>query len=71
MKLLNGNIGIILGKFIKDLSSETRDTETYLYVRDNISKYQLDININSKVIKNKMIEVATILTFRFLFYNIY
>ena len=53
----------ILGKFIKDLSSETRDTETYLYVRDNISKYQLDININSKVIKNKMIEVATILKF--------
>ena len=53
----------ILVKFIKDLSSETRDTETYLYVRDNISKYQLDININSKVIKNKMIEVATILKF--------
>ena len=45
----------ILGKFIKDMSSETKDTETYLYVRDNISKYQLDININSKAIKNKMI----------------
>mgnify|MGYP001379414303 CR=1 FL=1 len=53
----------ILGKFIKDMSSETKDTETYLYVRDNISKYQLDININSKAIKNKMIEVETVLKF--------
>ena len=54
----------ILGKFIKDLSVETKNTETYLYVKDNISKYQLDININSKAIKNKMIEVNTILSFQ-------
>ncbi len=54
----------ILGKFIKDLSVETKNAETYLYVRDNISKYQLDININSKAIKNKMIEVNTILSFQ-------
>ena len=53
----------ILGKFIKDMSSETPDTETYIFVRDYISKYQLDIDINSKAIKNKMIEISTILKF--------
>ena len=53
----------ILGQFIKDLSSETKDGETYLYVRENISSYQLDININSKALKNKMIEINTILKF--------
>ena len=54
----------ILGKYIKDLSSETPDVETYLYVRDNISNYQLDINITSKALKNKLIEINT--TFKFI-----
>ena len=49
----------ILGKYIKDLSSETPNAETYIYVRDRISKYQLDIDINSKALKNKMIEINT------------
>ena len=49
----------ILGNYIKDLSSETPDIETFLYVRDRISKYQLDIDIKSKAIKNKMIEINT------------
>ena len=53
----------ILGKFIKDLSSETKDIETYLFVKDNISKYQLGIDITSKALKNKMIEICT--TFKF------
>ena len=53
----------ILGKFIKDLSSETPDVETYLFVRDSINKYQLGIDINSKALKNKMIEINT--TFKF------
>ena len=53
----------ILGKYIKDLSSETPDAETYIYVRDRISKYQLDININSKALKNKLIEINTTLKF--------
>ena len=53
----------ILGKYIKDLSGETKDIETYLFVRDNISKYQLDIDITSKALKNKMIEVNTKLKF--------
>ena len=49
----------ILAKYIKDMSSETRDVETYIFTRDNISNYQLNININSKAIKNKHIEVNT------------
>ena len=53
----------ILGKFIKDLSGETKDVETYLFVKDNISKYQLGIDITSKALKNKMIEVNTKLKF--------
>ena len=53
----------ILGKYIKDLSSETKDVETYLFVRENISKYQLGIDIASKALKNKMIEVNTTLKF--------
>ena len=53
----------ILGKYIKDLSSETKDVETYLFVRDNIFKYQLGIDITSKALKNKMVEVNTTLKF--------
>ena len=53
----------ILGKYIKDMSSETPDIETYIFVREYISKYQLNIDINSKALKNKMIEVNTILKF--------
>ncbi len=53
----------ILTKFIKDASSETADVETYLFVKDNVSKYQLNIDINSKAIKNKLIEVNTTLKF--------
>jgi len=53
----------ILGKYIKDMSSETPDIETYIFVRDCISKYQLNIDINSKALKNKMIEINTILKF--------
>ena len=49
----------IICKYIKDLSSETPDIETYLFVRDQIQKYQLGIDISSKAIKNKMIEVNT------------
>ena len=53
----------ILGKFIKDMSSETPDIETYIFVKDYISKYQLNIDINSKPLKNKMVEINTILKF--------
>ena len=53
----------ILGKYIKDMSSETPDIETYIFVREYISKYQLNIDINSKALKNKMIEINTILKF--------
>jgi len=53
----------ILGKYIKDASSETPDIETYIFVKDQISKYQLNIDITSKPLKNKMIEIETLLKF--------
>ena len=53
----------ILAKFIKDVSSETPDVETFLFVKDNISKYQLNIDITSKALKNKFIEVDITLKF--------
>ena len=53
----------ILAQFIKDMSSETADIQSYLFVKDNISKYHLDIDISSKPLKNKLIEVNTKLKF--------
>ncbi len=53
----------ILGKYIKDMSSETPDVETFIFVKDYISKYQLNIDIRSKALKDKMIEINTILKF--------
>ena len=53
----------IIGKYIKDMSSETPDVETYIFVKDYISKYQLGIDINSKALKNKMVEINTLLKF--------
>ena len=53
----------ILGKYIKDMSGETHDIETYIFVKDQISKYQLNIDINSKPLKDKMIEIETLLKF--------
>ena len=53
----------ILAKYIKDMSSETPDIETFLFVKDNISKYHLNIDINSKPLKNKMVEISTIIKF--------
>ena len=53
----------ILTNFIKDMSSETADVQSYLFVKENISKYHLNIDITSKALKNRMIEVSTILKF--------
>ena len=53
----------VLAKYIKDMSSETPDIETFIFVKDNISKYQLNIDITSKALKNKLIEVNTTLKF--------
>ena len=53
----------ILAKYIKDMSSETPDAETYMYVKDNITRYQLGIDINSKAIKSRLIEVNTSIKF--------
>ena len=54
----------ILGKFIKDMSSETKDIETYLFVKNKIAKYKLGIDITSKPLKNKLIEINTNLKFQ-------
>ena len=61
-KMMNENYKI-MSKFIKDISGETPDIETYLYVKDFISKYQLNIEINSKPLKAQVIEVNTLLKF--------
>ena len=49
----------ILAEYIKDMSSETPNIETYIFVKDNISKYHLNIDINSIPLKNKLIEINT------------
>ena len=54
----------ILSGYVKDLSSETPNVESYLYTKDNVSKYELDIDINSKPLKDKLIEVNTTLKFQ-------
>ena len=72
----------ILARYIKDLSSETPDVETYLFVKDKISKYKLNIDIKSKPLKNKLIEINITfifqrfwidwniqLVFRYIFFN--
>jgi preprotein translocase subunit SecB len=53
----------IMSEFVKDMSSETPDVQTYLFVKDNIPKYHLDIEISSKALRNKIIEVNTTLKF--------
>ena len=53
----------IVSKFIKDISGETPDIETYLYVKDYISKYQMNIEIKSKALKAQIIEINTLLKF--------
>ena len=53
----------IIGNFIKDMSSETPDAQTYIFVKDKISKYRLNIDINSRPVKNGVIEINTILKF--------
>ena len=53
----------ILTQYIKDISSETSNVETYLFVKDNISKYHLNIDISSKPLKNRLIEINTTLKF--------
>ena len=53
----------ILLNYIKDLSVETPDPESLIAARENISKYSLKLDLNSKILKNKMIEVYTKLTY--------
>ena len=48
----------ILGEFIKYISAETKDIEIYIHTKENISKFKLFIDINTKPLKNKMVEVS-------------
>ena len=52
-----------MSEYVKDMSSETPDVQTYLFVKDNIPKYHLNIEITSKALKDKIIEVNTTLKF--------
>ena len=53
----------IIAKFVRDMSSETPDIDTYLFVKDNISHYSLGIDIKSKVLKEKILQVETTLRY--------
>ena len=53
----------IIGNFIKDMSSETPDAQTYIFVKDKITKYRLKIDINSKAVKKNIVEVNIIIKF--------
>ena len=59
---MNDNYKII-ARYVKDMSSETPDVETFIFVKENISKYQLKIDITSKALKDKVVEINT--TFKF------
>ena len=54
----------ILAKYIKDSSSETPDVETYLFVKENISKYKLKIDIKTKPLKNALLEINITFTYK-------
>tara|TARA_S200000501_G_scaffold358038_1_gene382362 strand:+ start:384 stop:806 length:423 start_codon:yes stop_codon:yes gene_type:complete len=49
----------IITEYVKDISSETPDIETYLFVKEKILKYNLSIEINSTPLKNNMVEINT------------
>ena len=54
----------IILSYTKDLSVETPDAESLISARENISKYSLNFDLNSKFLKNKMIEIETKLTYQ-------
>ena len=54
----------ILGEFIKDISAKTKDVESYIYTKENISKFKLFIDISTKPLKNKMAEVSITTKFK-------
>ena len=53
----------IFAEFVKDLSSETKDLETYLHVKEYLKNYNLNIEISSKPLKNRFVEVNTKLSY--------
>ena len=53
----------ILTSYVKNISSKINDTESFIYLKDNIPKYSLGIDINSIPLKNNMAEVNIKLNF--------
>ena len=53
----------VLTQFVKDMSSETPDVETYLYVKEYLKNYNLNLDITTKPLKNRMIEINTKLSY--------
>jgi len=51
----------IISKFIKDISFEIPDAQTFVMLEKEISNYNLKFDINSKPFKENIIEVNTIL----------
>tara|TARA_B100001121_G_C18549966_1_gene554916 strand:- start:325 stop:759 length:435 start_codon:yes stop_codon:yes gene_type:complete len=64
MKKMSNDKYKIISQFVKDLSSETENVETFIHVSDHISNYHLNIEINSKPLKNLIVEVNTTLKFQ-------
>ena len=54
----------IVTQFLRDISSETPNVETFFFVKNQISNYQLIIDITSKALKNKHVEIDTIFKFK-------
>ena len=52
----------IILEYIKDLSIETPNVETLTFVRENLANYNMEIDISSLVLKNKVLEITTKLT---------
>ena len=53
----------IMVGYIKDLSIETPDPESLISARENITKYSLKLDIPSKLLKKKIIEIYSKLTY--------
>ena len=54
----------IILKYIRDISIEIPNPETFIFSRDYITKYSLGINISTETLKNGMIETITKLTYK-------
>ena len=54
----------IVLNYIKDLSIEIPDAQTFIFSKEYITKYSLGINVTTKSMKNDIIEVITKLHYK-------